>query len=402
VRILACLVLAPLLVIAAAPPATLVSDDEAEPLRSAITRKEAWTQDAARRLRAEADRRLNQGPWSVTSERPAGLILDPHDYYSEAPNWWPNPDDPIGPYLLREGHSNPDRFSANRTALNLMSETVFVLGTAAYLFDDERYSQRAERIIQTWFLSPKTRMNPNLEYARVVRGVSAGRPSGILEGRALIRAIEGMEFLARTGNWDAKDQAAVHKWFEDYLRWLTQSKSGMEEKVRGNGQASWWTAQVASVATFVQDETAQKMAISHYRDHVFPKQSRTDNRTENAAPRDDVRTTVFDLEASTLVCRIAELQGVDLWGLRGANGSNIGTLINSVEPSLSDPRLWTRDQGSDVEPDGIYFLAFAGMGLKNPEYIALYQKLEQPDHTWLSLVDLLVGRWAAAGHQTRH
>ena len=397
-RILACLVLAPLLVTAAAPPATLVSDDEAEPLRSAITRKEAWTQDAARQLRAEADRRLTQGLWSVTTERPPGLILDPHDYYSEAPNWWPNPDDPFGPYLQREGHVNPDRFNANRTALNLMSDTVFVLGTAAYLFDDERYSQRAERVIQTWFLSPKTRMNPNLEYARVVRGLSAGRPAGILEGRALIRAMEGMEFLARTGNWDAKDEAAVHKWFEDYLRWLTQSKSGVEEKARANGQASWWTAQVATVAAFVQDESAQKTAFGYYRDHVFPRLI----RTESAIPRDDVRATVFDLEASTLVCRIAEVQGVDLWSLHGASGSNIGTAINSVEPSLSDPRLWSREQATDLETDGLYFLAFAGMGLKKPEYIALYQKLEHPEHAWLSLVDLLVGRWAAAGHQTRH
>jgi hypothetical protein len=376
----------------------LVSDDEADPLRSAITRKEAWTQDAARRLRVEADRRMSQGPWSITAERPAGLILDPHDYYSEAPYWWPNPDDPFGPYLLRDGHLNPDRFSANRAALNYMSDTVFALGTAAYLFDDERYSQRAERVIQTWFLSPKTRMNPNLDYARVVRGVSAGRPAGILEGRALIRAIEGMEFLARSGNWDAKDQAAVRKWFEEYLRWLTQSKNGVEEKTRGNGEASWWTAQVAAVATFVQDENAQKMAFNHYRDHVFPRQL----RTEGVAPREDVRAAVFDLEASTVVCRIAEVQGVDLWSLHGATGSNIGTLINSAEPYLSDTRQWSREQASDLETDGLYFLAFAGMGLKKPEYLALYQKLEHPDHAWLSLVDLLVGRWAAAGHQTRH
>ena len=398
-RILACLVLTPLCVTAALPPATLVSDDEAEPLRSAITRKEAWTQDDARRLRAEADRRISQGPWSVTFERPAGLILDPHDYYSEAPYWWPNPDDLFGPYLQREGRYNPDRFNANRAALNAMSDTVFVLGTAAYLFDDERYSQRAERLIQTWFLNPKTRMNPNLEYARVVRNVSAGRPSGILEGRALIRAIEGMQFLERTGNWDPKDHAAVRKWFEDYLRWLTQSKTGGEEKARGNGQAAWWTAQVAAVASFVQDDAAEKTAFAYYRDHVFPRQIRADN----AVPRDDVRAIVFDLEGSTLVCRIAELQGVDLWSLRSTNGSTIGALINAIEPSLSEPRLWAREAATDVEPDGLYFLAFAGMGLKNPEYLALYQKLERPDeHAWLNLVDLLVGRWEAAGHQTRH
>ena len=49
------------------------------------------------------------------------------------------------------------------------------------------------------------------------------------------------------------------------------------------------------------------------------------------------------------------------------------------------------------------FLAFAGMGLSRPDYIALYRKLERPDsrlagRPWF----LLVSRWEAAGHQTRH
>ena len=40
---------------AADVPMTLVSEDEAEPIHSAIVRKEAWTQDAVRRLRAEME-----------------------------------------------------------------------------------------------------------------------------------------------------------------------------------------------------------------------------------------------------------------------------------------------------------------------------------------------------------
>jgi hypothetical protein len=50
----------------------------------------------------------------------------------------------------------------------------------------------------------------------------------------------------------------------------------------------------------------------------------------------------------------------------------------------------------------LYFLAFAGIGLKRPEYLALYQKLERPEGAWLAFVDLIVGRFEASGHQTRH
>jgi hypothetical protein len=77
-------------------------------------------------------------------------------------------------------------------------------------------------------------------------------------------------------------------------------------------------------------------------------------------------------------------------------------VIDYLKPHLLDPRGWNREQANDLETDALYFLAFAGMGMKKPEYIALYQRLEHPDKAWLSLVDLLVGRWEAAGHQTRH
>jgi alginate lyase len=379
---------------------TVISEGEAEPLRSAITRKEAWTQDSARRLRAEAERRVNFGPWSVTLERPSGILLDLHDYYSEPPYWWPNPDDPSGPYILREGHINPDRFTANRAALNTMCETVFTLGAAAYLFDDMRYAQRAERIVNTWFVNPKTRMNPNLDYAGTIHGTGSGRPAGIVEGRALIRAIQGMEFLMEEGNWDPKDQAAVKKWFEDYLHWLMQSKNGVDEKNSPTYHGSWWAAQVAVVASFVEDSSAEKTAFDLYREKIFPRQFRTDAN----APHDDARAatpeSVLNLEALTVLCRIAEAQAVDLWSMRAKNGSSLGTAIDSLLPYLSDPRRWTKE-GPEVG-ESIYFLAFAGIGLKKPEYIALYEKLEPPERAWLNVVDLLVGRWEAAGHQTRH
>src|SRR4051794_10895668 len=70
---------------AADVPRTLVTENEVDPIHSAIIRKEAWTLEPVRRLRAEADKRLKEGPWTVTTERPQGIELDPHDFYSEAP-----------------------------------------------------------------------------------------------------------------------------------------------------------------------------------------------------------------------------------------------------------------------------------------------------------------------------
>jgi hypothetical protein len=388
---------------AAGVPTTLVSDAEAEPIHSAIVRKESWTVDPVRRLRADAERRMKEGPWTVTADRPQGLNLDTHEYYSEAPYWWPQSEDPQAPYVRKDGQINPGRFLGNKNALNSMADAVFALGAGAYLLDDPRYAQRAMRDIRVWFLDPKTRMNPSLENAQAIRNVNTGRGAGIIDGRVFIRAIQGMEFLAQTGQWDAKEQAAVKKWFQEYLHWLLTSPSGEAEKFSGNNHASWWTAQVAAIATFVEDDVALKSVFAFYRERIFPHQIRPDG----SAPREEQRTrslsySAFNLEAFTVTCRIAQLHGVDLWSVIGKGGATISTVVDYLQPYLADPKKWAKEQIAEFTLDSVDALAFAGMGLKKPEYIALYRKLERPENAWLGLIDLLVARFEASGHQTRH
>jgi hypothetical protein len=372
-------------------------------MHSAIVRKEAWTLDSVRHLRADAERYAKEGPWSVTTERPQGIALDIHDFYSEAPYWWPQDGDPNAPYVRRDGQTNPNRFVANKNALVALSDAVFTLGTAAYLLDDPHYAQRAARDINTWFINPKSRMNPHMDHSQAIRNFNNGRGAGIVDGRAFIRAIQGMEFLAQTGNWDPKEQTAVKKWFQDYLHWLTTSDNANFEKRTGNNHASWWTAQAAAIATFVEDDAQQKAVFSYYRDHVFPHQIKPDG----SAPREESRTrglwySAFNLEALATTCRIAQIGGVDLWSARAKGGASLASVVEYLEPYLTDPKKWTKEQITDFSNDGLYFLAYAGIGMKKPEYIALYRKLERPESAWLGLTDLIVGRYEASGHQTRH
>jgi hypothetical protein len=383
-------------------PMTLVSEDEAEPIHSAIIRKEAWTQDPVRRLRVEADKRMKEGPWTVTADRPKGVELDPHEYYSEADYYWPDPANPGG-YLHKDGQSNPARMVANRMSLNAMSDAVFTLGAASFLLDNAAYGKRAATVIHTWFVNPKTRMNPDLDYAQSVPGINNGLGAGIVDGRSLVRAIQGIEFLEQTSNWDPKELAAVHKWFEDYLHWLLNSRNAAAEQRSGNNHASWWTAQVAAVGSFVGDSKAQQRAFAFY-SRLLPRQI----LPNGSAPREEVRArslrlSVLNLEAYSEICRIAQVhRAASLWGLHSRSGAAIATAIDYLSPYLVDPKKWSREQAGDIPYDSLAFLAFAGMGLDKPEYIEVFRKLERPDNAWISLVDLLVGRFEAAAHQTRH
>src|SRR6188474_3193483 len=74
----------------------------------------AWERN---RVVAAADRYLGEAPRTISatvSKRSAG---GPHDFFSEGDYWWPDPKNPGGPYVRRDGESNPGNFVDHRRAL---------------------------------------------------------------------------------------------------------------------------------------------------------------------------------------------------------------------------------------------------------------------------------------------
>ena len=73
---------------------------------------------------------IKEEPVTVTAfiaERSAGDI---HDFYSEGDYWWPDTLNPDGPYVRRDGETNPDNFVAHRHAMIRFSSIVGNLTSA--------------------------------------------------------------------------------------------------------------------------------------------------------------------------------------------------------------------------------------------------------------------------------
>ena len=160
------------------------------------------------KIRTLCEREMKAGSWSVTYRRPEGLKISPNDYYSEGPYWWPDPKNPKGPYIRKDGERNPNRFDKNRRDLGDMASAVLALGMGAWLFDDARFAARATKIVNVWFVDPATRMNPHLNYGQAIKGHNDGRGAGIIDTVSLIYAAQGMTLLERSGKWDAAEAAA--------------------------------------------------------------------------------------------------------------------------------------------------------------------------------------------------
>ena len=179
----------------------------------------------------QANQYLNQKPvtvTAVTSPRSAGGV---HDYFSEGDYWWPDSKNPNGPYVQRDGMSNPDNFSAHRDALMRFSMQVPALVAAWILTRDRRYSEHAADHLRAWFLTKETAMNPDLQYAQAIHGRTTGRGTGIIDTLQLVEVARAAIVLAPSGALSPNESDRLRKWFADYLDWMTNSNNGKEERV---------------------------------------------------------------------------------------------------------------------------------------------------------------------------
>jgi hypothetical protein len=184
-------------------------------LEEAVDHKNTDLQPYLNELRLFADAYLRKGPWSVTYIESKAVSGDPHDYYSEGPYWWPDPDDPEAPYIRRDGMRNPERFTAHKEALAEMTVAVSVLSLAGHYLKDPVYSKRAVEVLRVWFLDPETRMNPNLNYAQAIPNRSPGRNFGIIDTHIWAAWFDFLQILSGSGYWPEKDQDKLRLWFAD-------------------------------------------------------------------------------------------------------------------------------------------------------------------------------------------
>ena len=115
-----------------------------------------------------------------SSPRSAGGI---HDFYSEGDYWWPDTTNMDGPYVRRDGLTNPDNFLAHRKAVVGLSETVGNLTSAYLITNDKKYANAVIKHLNAWFVDESTKMNPNLLYAQAT-SATGSRDGGSANARS--------------------------------------------------------------------------------------------------------------------------------------------------------------------------------------------------------------------------
>lgn len=105
---------------------------------------------------------LDSLPITITSSECARSEGGLHDFYSEGDYWWPDPENPEGPYIRRDGESNPDNFIKHRLLIMRFSEIAGRLGAAYSMTNDQEYAEALIEHCKAWFVNEETVINPHL------------------------------------------------------------------------------------------------------------------------------------------------------------------------------------------------------------------------------------------------
>jgi len=310
---------------------------------------------------------LNESPVTITATQSPHSAGGKHDYFSEGDYWWPDPQNPDGPYIQRDGMSNPDNFVAHRRALMRLSVQMPALTAAWLITKERRYADHAARHLKAWFIDEETRMNPNLQYAQAIHGRFTGRGTGIIDTLHLVEVARAASLLDGT--------SAIRDWFAKYLDWMTTSKNGIDERDAKNNHGTCWIAQAAEFARYTGNSQVTAFCRDRYKTVVVPHQIAADG----SFPEELRRTkpygySLFNLDAMATVCQILSTPEDNLF-------LTMAKPMDYMFPFIADKKKWP------LPPDVMYFdgwpvrqpsLLFAGLALRKPEYIALWRKLD-PD-----------------------
>jgi hypothetical protein len=340
--------------------------------------------DHDRVLRA-ASRALAQTPVTLTSTVSARSPGGPHDYYSEGDYWWPDPANPSGPYIRRDGHSNPANFVAHRAALIRLSLAVPALVAAWRLTGDARFADHAVLHLRAWFIAETTRMNPHLNFAQAITGLNKGRGIGIIDTLQLVEVARAAHILrAASRRFTSADQSAVTQWFRDYLHWLTTSANGVSEREEKNNHGSCWLLQCLEFAALTGDEAVIAMVRERFKTVILPQQISPDGRQNLELTRTKPYSySLFNLDVLSTIGHVLSQHGENLWQFETAGGSGLRRAVAFMAPYIEDKRRWP------YAPDVEYFdqfpvrqvqLLFAGLALPEPRYLDLWRRLD-PDPT---------------------
>ena len=334
----------------------------------------------ANKIIQQADATLFEKPITVTaysSERSKG---GKHDFFSEGDYWWPDTLHPNGPYIQRDGLTNPQNFTAHRLAMIRFSKVVGNLTSAYILTKNTKYSKAAMGHLKAWFIDTATLMNPSLLYGQAITRKVSGRGIGIIDMIQMVEVAQSVSVLEKSGLINNKDISDIKNWFTQYLKWVTTHSYGIDEREAKNNHGTCWVMQVAVFAKLVGDTSLLSYCNNRFKTVLLPSQM----APNGSFPLEIKRTkpygySLFNLDAMVTLASVLSTQKENLFDFIGTGNVSIRKGIEFMFPFIVNKASWPYAKDVmywDDWPVAPISLLFGSKATNNSSWFNTWQKLE--------------------------
>ena len=354
-----------------------------------LRKKTALTQFAMQYSSQEnhqrAEKLMKEKPVTVTTSSCKRSSGGKNDFYSEGDYWWPDPANPGGPYIQKDGQTNPENFVDHRLAMIRLSEITATLTSEWLLTKDKRYADQVLKHLNAWFVNPSTRMNPNMLYAQAIWGRFTGRGIGLIDAYHLVEVAQSAKILIDNHAIQEKDAAKIKGWFRSFLVWMTTHQYGIDEMNAKNNHGTCWAVTASAMATLVGDEPIRKMCSDRFKTVLLPTQMAVDG----SFPLELKRTkpygySLFNIDAMCNLAQILSTPEDNLWEFTTPDGKSLKKGMEFIFPFIADKSKWPFAKDIYIWeewPVRQSSLLFSGIAYENNDYINTYLNLlANPTH----------------------
>jgi len=358
----------------------LIDTEYLELTKLQISKNDPNYQYAFKQLIKDAEKALYEGPFSVTDKKELPPSGDKHDYVSYGRYWWPDPNMPnCLPYTQKDGETYPESQNpekSDRLRINTLGVNTETLGLAYYLTGEQKYAKKAAELLRVWFLDEKTKMNPNANHAQCIPGRNNGSKYGVLDGRLIIRALEGSLLIKHSSALSDTEFIELKKWVKEYFEWLATNELALKEAASNNNHGSYYDVQAIYLSLYSENYLIAKLIAEQFVKRRIVSQI----RPNGFMPQEMMRTrplfySIYNLHAMFLAAKLAERVGVDIWETNNQN-SRLRAALNFLLPYTDPNKVWPLPTiGSTNRMGMLAILQMANRAYPNENYLQMVQKL---------------------------
>lgn len=284
-------------------------------LRSMLNTTDKGLANERKTIINRAERHISKPVQHIT-DKAKTISGNKHNYESMAIYYWPDPANPSGPYIVRDGERNPESDNYDGPLLNTYRNELLSIAKAYYLTSDKRFSDYANTMLCSWFINGSTMMAPNFDYGQFAPNIrnNTGNPGSISEAYYLTDIIEAYSLLCDKDALPQSTRKGFVKWLKQFRKWLTDSDLGKRMRARDNNLGTMYDILLYRISMV----TAQKKYRKQIRKTFIPLRVESCITPTGEQPQELVRAramnySIYNLGHIVDFCILANADGYNIY-----------------------------------------------------------------------------------------